>query len=343
MGTTTMGVKLDDATRERIKSAATRIDRTPHWLIKQAIFLILNNWKTAILSRSYLRCFLARPMRAMKHRLRQRNHTSLSSTLPNKYCPSRFPAPRSPRPIAARKPKRFLCCWNKLACRSQLLNRRTNWRINWPINCVIKNASGRAGMVQGLLQEFSLSSQEGVALMCLAEALLRIPDKATRDALIRDKISNGNWQSHIGRSPSLFVNAATRGLLFTGKLVSTHNEASLSRSLNRIIGKSGEPLIRKGVDMAMRLMGEQFVTGETIAEALANARKLEEKGFRYSYDMLGEAALTAADAQARRFPISRRFTPLVKRLTVVASMKVRAFQSSCRRYIRVIAAPSMTG
>lgn len=134
--------------------------------------------------------------------------------------------------------------------------------------------------------------------MCLAEALLRIPDKATRDALIRDKISNGNWQSHIGRSPSLFVNAATWGLLFTGKLVSTHNEASLSRSLNRIIGKSGEPLIRKGVDMAMRLMGEQFVTGETIAEALANARKLEEKGFRYSYDMLGEAALTAADAQA---------------------------------------------
>jgi RHH-type proline utilization regulon transcriptional repressor/proline dehydrogenase/delta 1-pyrroline-5-carboxylate dehydrogenase len=126
--------------------------------------------------------------------------------------------------------------------------------------------------------------------MCLAEALLRIPDKATRDALIRDKISNGNWQSHIGRSPSLFVNAATWGLLFTGKLVSTHNETSLSRSLNRIIGKSGEPLIRKGVDMAMRLMGEQFVTGETIAEALANARKLEEKGFRYSYDMLGEAA-----------------------------------------------------
>ncbi|MDF7729003.1 1-pyrroline-5-carboxylate dehydrogenase, partial [Enterobacter hormaechei subsp. steigerwaltii] len=73
---------------------------------------------------------------------------------------------------------------------------------------------------------------------CLAEALLRIPDKATRDALIRDKISNGNWQSHIGRSPSLFVNAATWGLLFTGKLVSTHNEANLSRSLNRIIGKS---------------------------------------------------------------------------------------------------------
>lgn len=195
-------------------------------------------------------------------------------------------------------------------------------------------------MVQGLLQEFSLSSQEGVALMCTAEALLRIPDKPTRDALIRDKISNGNWHSHLGRSPSLFVNAATRGLLFTGKLVSTHNEANLSRSLNRIIGKSGEPLIRKGVDMAMRLMGEQFVTGETIAEALANARKLEEKGFRYSYDMLGEAALTEADARAYPFPTSRRSTPSAKPPTAVASMKAPASPSSCPPCTRATAARS---
>ncbi|WP_080773838.1 trifunctional transcriptional regulator/proline dehydrogenase/L-glutamate gamma-semialdehyde dehydrogenase, partial [Ralstonia solanacearum] len=160
-----------------------------------------------------------------------------------------------------------------------------------------KVGAGREGLVQGLIQEFSLSSQEGVALMCLAEALLRIPDKPTRDALIRDKISNGNWQSHLGQSPSLFVNAATWGLLLTGKLVATHNEAGLSKALTRIIGKRGEPLIRKGVDMAMRLMGEQFVTGETISEALANARKYEAEGFRYSYDMLGEAAMTEADAQ----------------------------------------------
>ncbi|MDR0208752.1 MAG: trifunctional transcriptional regulator/proline dehydrogenase/L-glutamate gamma-semialdehyde dehydrogenase, partial [Pseudomonas putida] len=115
--------------------------------------------------------------------------------------------------------------------------------------------------------------------------------------LIRDKISTGNWQPHLGNSPSLFVNAATWGLLLTGKLVSTHNESGLTSSLTRIIGKSGEPMIRKGVDMAMRLMGEQFVTGETIAEALANASKFEAKGFRYSYDMLGEAALTEHDAQ----------------------------------------------
>ncbi|MEO6973559.1 MAG: trifunctional transcriptional regulator/proline dehydrogenase/L-glutamate gamma-semialdehyde dehydrogenase [Rhodoferax sp.] len=160
-----------------------------------------------------------------------------------------------------------------------------------------KAASGRAGMVQGLLQEFALSSQEGVALMCLAEALLRIPDAATRDALIRDKISAGNWRAHLGQSPSLFVNAAAWGLLITGKLVSTHSEAGLSSALGRLIGKGGEPMVRKGVDMAMRMMGEQFVTGETIGEALVNARKLEAQGFRYSYDMLGEAALTAGDAR----------------------------------------------
>jgi len=160
-----------------------------------------------------------------------------------------------------------------------------------------KASAGRAGIVQGLLQEFSLSSQEGVALMCLAEALLRIPDKATRDALIRDKISNGQWDSHLGKSPSLFVNAATWGLLITGKLVATHSESSLGSSLSRLIGKGGEPLIRKGVDMAMRMMGEQFVTGETIDEALRNARTMEAEGFRYSYDMLGEAALTSEDAK----------------------------------------------
>ncbi|WP_369861671.1 trifunctional transcriptional regulator/proline dehydrogenase/L-glutamate gamma-semialdehyde dehydrogenase, partial [Acidovorax sp. HMWF029] len=160
-----------------------------------------------------------------------------------------------------------------------------------------KASAGRAGIVQGLLQEFSLSSQEGVALMCLAEALLRIPDKATRDALIRDKISNGQWDAHLGKSPSLFVNAATWGLLITGKLVATHSEGSLGNSLSRLIGKGGEPLIRKGVDMAMRMMGEQFVTGETIDEALRNARTMEAEGFRYSYDMLGEAALTSEDAK----------------------------------------------
>ncbi len=163
-----------------------------------------------------------------------------------------------------------------------------------------RRGAGRAGLVQALLQEYALSSQEGVALMCLAEALLRIPDAATRDALIRDKIARGHWLAHAGRSESIFVNAATWGLLVTGKLVATHSEAGLSSLLTRLIGKGGEPLIRKGVDMAMRMMGEQFVTGETIADALDHARELESQGFRYSYDMLGEAALTAEDAARYR-------------------------------------------
>ncbi|MHC5305756.1 trifunctional transcriptional regulator/proline dehydrogenase/L-glutamate gamma-semialdehyde dehydrogenase [Bartonella sp. LJL80] len=151
--------------------------------------------------------------------------------------------------------------------------------------------------VEGLVHEYALSSQEGVALMCLAEALLRIPDKATRDALIRDKVAGGDWKSHLGGEKSLFVNAATWGLVVTGKLTSTVNTGSLSSSLTRLIARCGEPVIRKGVDMAMRMMGEQFVRGETIEEAVKRSKPLEERGFRYSYDMLGEAATTAEDAE----------------------------------------------
>jgi len=155
----------------------------------------------------------------------------------------------------------------------------------------------RHGGVEGLIHEYALSSQEGVALMCLAEALLRIPDAATRDALIRDKIAGGDWAAHLGHSPSPFVNAATWGLLVTGRLAATRSETGLSAALTRLIGRGGEPLIRKAVDLAMRLMGEQFVTGRDIAEALRNAKRMEAKGFTYSYDMLGEAAFTSEDAE----------------------------------------------
>jgi RHH-type proline utilization regulon transcriptional repressor/proline dehydrogenase/delta 1-pyrroline-5-carboxylate dehydrogenase len=158
-------------------------------------------------------------------------------------------------------------------------------------------AKHRGTGVEGLVHEYSLSSQEGIALMCLAEALLRIPDTDTRDALIRDKISEGDWKSHLGGGKSMFVNAATWGLVVTGKLTSTVSDRSLGAALTRLIARAGEPVIRRGVDMAMRMMGEQFVTGETIEEALKRARPLEARGFRYSYDMLGEAATTAADAK----------------------------------------------
>lgn len=158
-------------------------------------------------------------------------------------------------------------------------------------------SASRNGLVQALMQEFSLSSNEGVALMCLAEALLRIPDQATRDALIRDKVADTDWSTHLGHSPSLFVNAATWGLVLTGRLVSTHGETGLRAALKRVAIKGGEPLIRKSVDVAMRMLGEQFVIGETIEQALRNARRHEAQGFRHSYDMLGEAALTEEDAQ----------------------------------------------
>lgn len=155
----------------------------------------------------------------------------------------------------------------------------------------------KASGVDALMHEFSLSSEEGVALMCLAEALLRIPDKATRNKLIQDKLAGGDWKSHLNNSPSLFVNAAAWGLLITGKLTSATNEQSLGMALTRMIGKGGEPVIRKGVDYAMRLLGKQFVTGQTIEEALKNGKEREKLGYRFSFDMLGEAAMTAADAE----------------------------------------------
>ena len=159
----------------------------------------------------------------------------------------------------------------------------------------VRESRAHSGGVDALMLQFSLDSREGVALMCLAEALLRIPDVATRDRLIRDKIGAGDWQAHLGRSPSLFVNAAAWGLLVTGKLVDTRAESALEQALASMLRKGGEPLIRKGVDLAMRLLGKQFVTGRTIHEALANARDREARGYRFSFDMLGEGAVTSHD------------------------------------------------
>lgn len=296
MATTTLGVKLDEATRDRLKQAAQTLDRTPHWLIKQAIFTYLEQLERGLTPPEQSGLAAAAGEEAVEALTEQGIQVFLEfaeSILPQSVLRAAITsAYRRPETEAvpmlleqARLPKDKAEATQKLAM--SIAEKLRNQ----------KGASGRQGLVQGLLQEFSLSSQEGVALMCLAEALLRIPDKATRDALIRDKISGGNWSQHLGNSTSLFVNAASWGLLITGKLVATHNEAGLNSSLKGLIGKGGEPLIRKGVDMAMRLMGEQFVTGETIAEALANAGAMETKGFRYSYDMLGEAALTEEDAK----------------------------------------------
>jgi RHH-type transcriptional regulator, proline utilization regulon repressor / proline dehydrogenase / delta 1-pyrroline-5-carboxylate dehydrogenase len=157
-------------------------------------------------------------------------------------------------------------------------------------------AKHRPSGIEALIHEYSLSSTEGIALMCLAEALLRIPDNETRDALIRDQLARGDWRAHLGRSPSLFVNAATWGLMMSERLLEATPQAALAQASVNLLSRGGEPLIRKGVDLAMRLMGEQFVLGKTIDQALSRAAIMEAKGFRYSYDMLGEAALTADEA-----------------------------------------------
>ncbi len=154
----------------------------------------------------------------------------------------------------------------------------------------------KQGVVESFLQEFSLGTREGLALMCLAEALLRTPDADTRDRLIAEKIGSADWASHMGQSDSLFVNASTWGLMLTGKLVDVDEEAKtdLSGFLKRIAGRLGEPVIRQAVATAVKIMGEQFVVGRTIEAAL---KRSDREGWLCSFDMLGEGARTTADAE----------------------------------------------
>jgi len=143
----------------------------------------------------------------------------------------------------------------------------------------IRNDQEGQGGIDALLNEFSLSSEEGVVLMCLAEALLRVPDADTQDSLIRDKLANGDWTSHLGNSDSLFVNASSWGLLITGKMVN-YSDAEQQQQfgmLKRTVGRLGEPVIRKSVQYAMKIMGKQFVMGRTIDEALERAVEKENK------------------------------------------------------------------
>jgi RHH-type transcriptional regulator, proline utilization regulon repressor / proline dehydrogenase / delta 1-pyrroline-5-carboxylate dehydrogenase len=169
-----------------------------------------------------------------------------------------------------------------------------------------------AGM-QSFLREYDLSSQEGVLLMCVAEALLRIPDAATADRLIRDKLSQGDWERHVGRNRSLLVNAGTWGMMLTGRLVSVEAETAESPGawLARLAARAGEPVVRMALRQGMKLMAEQFVMGRTIEDALARSREAEHAQYLHSYDMLGEAAFTAADA-------ARYFTAYEKAIDAIA-------------------------
>ncbi|MDG1170884.1 MAG: proline dehydrogenase family protein, partial [Sulfitobacter sp.] len=151
------------------------------------------------------------------------------------------------------------------------------------------------GLMEVFLAEYGLSTDEGVALMCLAEALLRVPDADTIDALIEDKIAPSDWGRHLGHSTSSLVNASTWALMLTGRVLDDE-KPGMARALRGAIKRLGEPVIRTAVARAMREMGRQFVLGETIQDAMSRAKTLQSKGYSYSYDMLGEAARTHADA-----------------------------------------------
>lgn len=290
MAVTTIGVKIDEDLKARLKRAADGIGRSPHWLIKQGIFSVLERVERG---------------EALNELLAPTLDIADAPVVPDAPQPPFLEFAQTVQPQSVLR-ARITAAYRRpeTECLPLLISEAT---LPKPVTTAARDLArklvealrekSQSGGVEGLIHEYSLSSQEGVALMCLAEALLRIPDRATRDALIRDKIGHGDWEAHLGHSPSLFVNAATWGLLITGRLTGTSSGKSLSTALTKLIAKGGEPLIRKGVDIAMRMMGEQFVTGQTIAEALANSRSWEAQGFRYSYDMLGEAAATAADAQ----------------------------------------------
>ena len=251
---TTVGVKLTTDSRDRLKKAAQSAERTPHWVIKQLILNFIERSEQGDCAHRLLN--LAGPVEAEDLEVLEPALSApvqpflefAESILPQSVLRASITAAyRRPEPEVvpmlieqARLPAAMAEATNKLA--SSIAEKLRNQ----------KSAGGRAGIVQGLLQEFSLSSQEGVALMCLAEALLRIPDNATRDALIRDKIADGDWGAHLGGGKSLFVNAATWGLVVTGKLVGSVDDRGLGAALARLVARTGEPVIRRGVDLAMR-------------------------------------------------------------------------------------------
>ena len=164
----------------------------------------------------------------------------------------------------------------------------------------VRAISDEQGVLDAFMVEYDLSSEEGVVLMCLAEALLRIPDDETAERLIADKLGDADWEAHLGKSSSIFVNASTWGLMLTGRLVNVGK--STQRDFGSVLGKlanrSGEPVVRLAIRQAMRIMGHQYVMGRTIKDALARSRKKSNRRYRYSFDMLGEAALTEVDAQS---------------------------------------------
>ncbi len=170
------------------------------------------------------------------------------------------------------------------------------------------------GLMEVFLAEYGLSTDEGIALMCLAEALLRVPDADTMDALIEDKIATSDWARHLGHSSSPLVNASTWALMLTGKVLDDDHKGPVQH-LRAAVKRLGEPVIRSAVARAMKEMGRQFVLGETITSAMTRAAGMEKRGYTYSYDMLGEAARTEADAKRYHLSYSRAITAIAEACT----------------------------
>jgi RHH-type proline utilization regulon transcriptional repressor/proline dehydrogenase/delta 1-pyrroline-5-carboxylate dehydrogenase len=170
------------------------------------------------------------------------------------------------------------------------------------------------GLMEVFLAEYGLSTDEGVSLMCLAEALLRVPDADTIDALIEDKIAPSDWGRHMGHSTSSLVNASTWALMLTGRVLDDDQPGPV-RHLRAAVKRLGEPVIRTAVSRAMKEMGRQFVLGEDINAAMKRAAGMEKKGFTYSYDMLGEAARTESDAKRYHLSYSRAISAIATACT----------------------------
>jgi RHH-type transcriptional regulator, proline utilization regulon repressor / proline dehydrogenase / delta 1-pyrroline-5-carboxylate dehydrogenase len=162
------------------------------------------------------------------------------------------------------------------------------------INQVRSQPTKKSGM-ESFMMHYDLSTDEGIMLMCIAESLLRIPDSETENLLIRDKLVSAHWETHIGKSESTFVNLATRGLVLTGKVLKPIKSGYFRELWHNLIRKVGEPIIRQAVREAIKVMSEQFVIGRTMKEALKRSEPYQNKGYSFSYDMLGESAKTRLD------------------------------------------------
>ncbi|MEM9102488.1 MAG: bifunctional proline dehydrogenase/L-glutamate gamma-semialdehyde dehydrogenase PutA [Pseudomonadota bacterium] len=180
----------------------------------------------------------------------------------------------------------------------------------------IRKNGNQAQGVEAFLQEYSLDTEEGIVLMCLAEALLRIPDTEVANQLIRDKIGGAAWDKHVGQSPSKLVNASTWGLMLTGRIIDNSDLASnFSGTLKKMLNRCGEPVIRSALNQAMKYMGKQFVLGRTIEEATQRAKSDHVKGYTHSFDMLGEAAFTQKDA-------NRYYDAYFQAISTIGKLKV---------------------